>query len=276
MTFPATIFLLIVLISPTHLAADPWVHERGEQSFSVFFVAENFDDIWIKGDDVNMDFADVDQTTLFLQYTRGLTELITLELSTGLTRSKMKTNDKKYDGLTDSTVGINWQLLNEYHGSPVTLSVSFAATLKGTYDRSSAGQPHSPGDKADALEASVNLAKALGHRLVLVVDIGYRDRYNGVPDDIFYSLGLTGNVLPSLILGARYRVVDSRGNLDIGGPGFTPDFFHETEEDIDSFSIDATWSFGYGHSVNLGFATVIKGTNTGNSDIYFLGDSYNF
>lgn len=274
MKYTATTIGLIFLAIPSYLVADPWVYEQGEQSFSVIYVGETFDQVWIMGD-VSMDFADVDQRTVWVQYSRGLTDTVTLDVSAGFTESTMAGNAKEYSGLADSKVGINWQLYNEYQGFPVTLSVSFAATLRGTYDRSSAGQPHGPGDKANALETSVSVAKGFG-RIAAVGEFGYRARFNDVPDEIFYSIGLTGSITPSLSLGARYRVMDSRGDLDIMGTGFTPDRFHETEEDYDGYSIDATWSFGYGHSINAGIASVLEGTNTGNSDIYYVGYSHSF
>jgi hypothetical protein len=271
----ATIFALLVLLCPVALLADPWVYEPGEQSLTVFYVSESFDDIWIMGDDVhNTDFPQVDQTTLWVQYNRGLTHNITLNATAGFTQSEWAGSDYEYDGLADSKVGINWQLMNEYQGSPVTLSVAFAGTIKGTYERSAPGRPHGSGDKANALESSVSVARSLG-RIVTVGEFGYRARFNDVPDEFFYSVGLMGSVTPSLSLGGRYQGVDSRGDLDIGGVGFTGNF-HETAEDYDGFSFDATWNFGFGHSVNAGVAGVLSGKNTGNSDVYFLGYSYGF
>ncbi|MBV1879160.1 MAG: hypothetical protein KUG79_16080 [Pseudomonadales bacterium] len=271
-----TILLLLfaLIISIQQSSADPWVLEQGQQSFSVLYVTETFDEIWIKGDELHIDFPDVDQQTYWLQYSYGFTDSLTLEVGTGRTRSEMDGKQKKFSGRADSQVTLSWQVFNEYQGSPVTLAVHFGATLHGSYDRSSAGNPHSPGNRANGVETSVSIAKAINNYIAFSTEIGYRHRYQDVPEEIFYRFGILSSITPTLAMSLRYRHVDSRSHLDIMGPGFSPDRFHETEEDISGLSLDANWQLGQGHSLFLGTARVLDGKNTGESEIYFFGYSF--
>lgn len=256
--------------------ADPWVLEQGQQSLSTYYVYEQFDEVWIKGDDIHMDFAKVKQQTFYLRYARGLTDKLSLELSGGYTKTQMRGKSNKFSGLADSELALNWQLINEYQGRPLTLSLRFAGNLKGSYARSSAGSPFSPGDKASSIGLSLNVAKTLGQYLSVVAEAGYQKRYDQAPDRELYQLGVVASLTPRWSMSARYQMQNSRGNLDIKGVGFNPSRFHEVEEDTQGYSVDSSFEFAAGSSLYCGLAAVTDGRNTGASEVFFIGYGYSF
>lgn len=270
--------LLLLLLANTLCitGADPWVLEQGQQSLSSVYVYEQFDEVWIKGDDIHMDFAKVKQQTFYLRYARGLTDHLSLELSSGYTKTQMRGKSKKFGGLADSKLGLNWQLLNEYQDQPLTLSIRLTGTLRGNYDRASAGNPHSPGDKASSLGTSLHLAKTIGQYLSVVAQAGYQKRYNQAPDREIYQLGLIASLTPRWSMSARYQVQNSRGNLDIKGPGFDPSRFHQVEEDQQGYTVDSSFELAAGNSIYCGLAAVTDGRNTGESEIFFIGYGFSF
>ena len=74
----------------------------------------------------------------------------------------------------------------------------------------------------------------------------------------------------------NYELTNAESGLDVGGPGFSPDRFPETEEDI--HVLGSALSLTLSEQVNLGasYGRVIDGRNTAASDIFSVSLGYSF
>ena len=147
-----------------------------------------------------------------------------------------------------------------------------AATLAGNYD---GGVINAIGDDADGAEASLIIGQTFGN-FALSADLGYRYRDGKVPNDAFYNINGYYSINQSLSLSASYHVVDSRGNLDIGDPDFSPARFPETEEDIESYSLSINYIVSPNFNLGLSYGDVIDGRNTPDTSFTSLSLGFSF
>lgn len=245
----------------------PYVLEKGQKSYTLMHVSESFDSKWLGG--VKSPIAQISQQTTWLGMAYGLTDRLQLQFDTGYTQSKFDASDVRFSGVGDSRVGLKYFLLNEATGKPISLAIKSTAIIKGRYERSFAGNPHSPGDKANGLEMSFPFSRNVG-ALTLMGDVGYRVRADDVPDDAFYSFGL-GWHIKRVFIQTRFQKQDGQGGLDIGVAPFTPNDFHRTEEDRSIVDVGLSYDTPYGFALFTGLGGVISGRNTGDSNIYYLG-----
>lgn len=252
------------------IAETPWTLERGQYSITTTQVNEHFTDKWLGKEKSYI--PEISQKTLWLSGSYGITDRLQISAITGHTSSEWEASDYDYSGRADSSIGLKYRALNQYEDDAVTLAFHIAATIAGSYERAAGGRPHSPGDKADSIELIIPFSRSFSH-FVLLAELGYRARSDDVPDEMLASVG-SGLTLGPIYLQALYRSENSRSGLDIAQAPFTPDRFHETEEDRTLFDFSITGTFLRNWSVYGGHANVLTGRNTGDSSIYYLGLSY--
>ncbi len=257
-------------LSLAAFAEPPWTLEEGQYNVSMSQVNESFTDKWLGT--VKSEIPEISQQTTWLSGSYGIADNLQINVITGRTSSDFDGSTFEYSGRADSSIGIKYRAFDQYQGSPLTLSIHVGATIAGTYERSAGGRPHSPGDKADSVELIIPLSRSFG-RYFLLSEIGYRARTDDVPNEKLFSLGGGVNIGPAYLQGL-YRIEDSIGGLDIAQAPFTPDRFHETEEDRTLFDFSLSYTFLHVWTVYLGYANVLTGKNTGDSDIQYLGLSY--
>ncbi len=263
---------VVSLGSQSSFAATTWLLEEGEYSLSTSYVDQAFSGFW-KGDE-KVPFEEIAQTTASIGASYGLSDSIQLSLMTGYTSSKKAdVPEFDYTGRADSKLSIKYALSNEYTGSPITTAINLDLIIKGNYGRGSPGLPHSPGDEANGVALSLPMSRIF-NRLNVVGEIGYRARFDDVPDDIFYNLGIGMMLGQRVYFQGRYLVNDAKEGLNIGADNFTQNEFHKTEEDYELIEITLSIPFADRYTVFFGLADVLSGKNTGDSDIMFLGLSY--
>jgi len=251
----------------------PWLPEPGATSVTLSQVLQTGDEFFINKEDANLP-DDLEQSTTWLGLNYGLSDDLSLDFRTGYARSTFEPADPTHlTGRTDSSVGINWRVIDEFiseNNLPSTV-IRVGAVLQGNY---TTGAINSVGDGADALELSVISGKILNQWLAVSGELGYRLRNSGVPDDIFYKLGAFVTPLPGLTASVSYSNTDARDGLYIGGPGFTGNNFQELEEDNQIIDIGLSYSLTNQLSAGLNAAKVIDGRNTAKSEIYALTLGY--
>lgn len=266
----STAALICSFVSLQSNAQSPWVLEQGQQSYSFIYVAESFTEKWLG--DVSSPIAEISQQTAWVNIAYGLTDNLQLSLNTGYTQSEFDASAMDFSGRADSRLGLKYMFMDEFQGKSLSASVEAAAIVRGSYERSSAGNPHSPGDRANGFELSAPVAKFFGSVLVSG-QLGYRFRSDDVPDQIFYSAAVGTNIKP-VFLQLRYLAEDSRDGLDVGQPPFTPNDFHLTEEDREVLELGAYVDVGRNVMLYFGIAEVLYGRNTGDSSIFYLGVNF--
>ncbi|OUS25609.1 hypothetical protein A9Q99_20710 [Gammaproteobacteria bacterium 45_16_T64] len=269
---PAAICALLTF-STVCEARGPWVLDDGQSAIFLTWVSESFDNKWLGLERSEID--EISQNTYWLQYRYGYGDNIEISLTSGYTESEKDNAEKKFHGRADSRLGAKFQILDEYADDSFSLSVEGALIYKGSYDRSSPGNPHSPGDKGNGIEMAFPFAKILGP-VVIYGDIGYRWRRDDVPHDLFYSLAVGAGVTDNVSLSLQYSVVDGRKGHDIGDETHNGYNFHRSEEDRDIMEASVSWAATRQISIFAGYADVISGRNTGDSDIYYLGLEHTF
>ena len=207
-------------------------------------------------------------TTLRLDY--GLSDSLAFDAAIGYAKVKVGAADSD-SGMTDSTLGLRWRVLDEYENPALpTLTLRGAAILKGNYD---GARLASVGKDSNGFEAAVVLGKQILPALALWVEVGAQKRDNNVPGAIFYELGARFRFAPMWSASLSYVDKKFRGDLDIGGAGFSPARFQGVREERGVVKL----SFGYAFARNQGLALNLAKTTSGRNtvkDDQVIGLSY--
>ena len=252
----------------------PWLGEPGNAQLSFTQVQQSSDEFYKKNDTTNLQAAtgldELVQDTTWLGLSYGLDYDLALDVKTGYATNKNE------NGLTDTTIGISWRVVDEfisYSNVPSTV-LRAAVILQGDYET---GSPSAIGDGADGLELSVITGRFVKPWLAVSSELGYRSRNSDVPDDVFFKLGAYALPHPAVSLYINYSRTDALDGINIGEEGFVENGvvnFHKLEEDSELVDLGFTYSptpqFNFGFSA----AKVIDGKNTTKSDVYALTLGY--
>lgn len=277
----ATYAILSVLPLYSFADGSPWlpIPESGTASLSyVFQTADEFYKADKNGPTPGGG-EDLDQHTLWLNMNYGLSENLALDFRTGYAKSDFvlagPTTDDSFNGLTDSTLGLTWRVVDEDISEHNLPSVAFrlAAIIAGDYET---GHINSIGDGGSGAEASVIVGKIFADKVALSGELGYRDRENSIPEEVFFNLSAYYLFNSKLTASFEFKWNDATSGLDIGEPGFSPSKFPELEEDFQVVGLGL--SYNVMNSVNLGLnlATVVDGRNTSKSNAIGLTIGYPF
>ena len=251
----------LLLLSPlTVLANDnPWLITPGDSHIQTSYIYQSNDEFYL-GQDKNTLPDDLTQHSAIIQFSHGLSDNLAIDISTGYSSAEFEPQDDD-SGIIDSKIGLSWRFHDEFieDGLWPSAAVRVGAIIAGDYET---GQIYSIGDGADAVEASLNLGRVFNSYFALSGNVGLRFREDDVPNERFLNLNSHFTVTPTLSLSAGYHLVDSRGNLDIGGPGFSPDRFPETEEDSEVITLGANVAIDSSISLGVTYGEVIDGRNT--------------
>lgn len=275
----------IVLLSSFTLSASlanadgsPWLPIPKSGSLGLSYVSEDAETFYRGESNVNLPFGGLEQQSVYLSADYGLTDSIALDLQavhvsvSGDAPSPPGPPDQ--DGWADTNVGVTWRFVDE-HVNPAAPSVALrvGVTVAGDYE---ASIPTSTGDGADGVEASLIVGKIFDDRFALSAEVGYRNRSDDVPNDTFINAKAFVVVSPRLILNAQLHKTMAAGNLDIGGPGFSPARFPETTEDIERFGLGVDFSLTPEFNVGLNWFKVTDGRNTAEFDTLAATATYRF
>lgn len=267
--------LLLSSSAAVFAEGSPWLLNPGDTSVQLTYVDQEADEFWA-GDRKNPTpgNGDVSLTTTFLSINHGLSDDLAVDLRTGYSESDTAVAPSESD-LADTTLGLTWRIHDEFlsEGETPSFAVRVAATLAGDYETNTIS---AIGDGADGVEASLILGKVFGSSFALAGDLGYRYRSGDVDNEILFNMNASYFITPSLSTTLAYHLIDSQGDLDIGGPGFSPDRFDEVEEDSQSLELSVAYSFTPAFSVNLGYGTTIDGRNTVDNDVVIAGLGFSF
>ena len=229
---------------------------------------------------------DLEQQTIWLTANYALTDSLAIDLKTGWAESQFvlagPTISESFDGMTDSSIGITWRFVDEWISASGLPSMAFriAGIIAGDYET---GYINSIGDGGDGGEISLLVGKIFGDKLGLSGEIGYRDRTDGVPEEVFGNIGayyLMGAMTASL----EYKWNNSIDGLQIGEPGFAPDpvnqpmlrRFPELEEDYRIVGFGLSFSVAETTNIGINIASVVDGRNANDSNAIGLTLGYSF
>ena len=215
--------------------------------------------------------ADLIQNTVWLSGAYGISHSMALDARFGRATSELGSGGES--GLVDANVGLTWRLVDETTSDYPSVAVRAGLIVAGEYDT---GQITAIGDGGDGFELSAIVGKFVSGRLSLSAEVGFRDRGDGIPANLFTNLSGALFASNSVVLGLDYRRVDTGDGYDIGGPGFTPDKFPMAREESELVTASAFVNLSDRLSGSVVYGKVVNGRNTANSDVLGVTLSYSF
>ena len=143
-------------------------------------------------------------------------------------------------------------------------------SLKGNYD---GARLASVGKGANGFEAAVVLGKQIIPALAVWAEVGVQKRSDNVPTATFYELGARYRFAPKWSASLGYSDKKFGGDLDIGGPGFSPARFQEVREERGVVKLGIGYAFAGNQGLALNLAKTTSGRNTVKDD-QVIGLSY--
>ncbi len=254
----------------------PWLPIPGELAISVNQTEQSGDEAYIGSaktpvsaitDGAASKFR---RSTTNLRLGYGLSDAVALDASVGF--GKVRAGADNDSGRTDSVIGVNWRVLDELEQPALpTLTLRAAAILKGSYD---GGRLAALGNAENGFEVAAIVGKQLTTTLALWAEAGVQDRKGSVPKAVFYEIGARYRFAPGWSASLGYSDKKYDGNLDIGGPGFTPSRFQEAREERGVVKLGVGWAIASNQGLALNYARLTSGRNTVIDDA--VGLSYTF
>lgn len=268
----------IVAACPVFASAQvsPWVPPQGAGYVDTAYVRQEADEFFAGETEASLP-VDLSLDSVLVSATYGLTDRLALDVRGGYAESEFTVDPVLaprggLDGFTDLLVGLRYQALDDSRGDPFTLALGIAALIEGDYDT---GAITAVGDGASGIQVGIGTGKRFD-RWTLSGDIGYRFRAEGVPDELFGSSQAAFRVTDRFSVSGGLAFVEAEDGLDIGGPGFTPARFPETEEDYRLWQLGAALALTDAVAVDVGYGRKFDGRNTARSDIIRVGLGYAF
>jgi hypothetical protein len=200
------------------------------------------------------------RTTTSLRVDYGFSDALALDATLSYARVKAGAADSD-SGLADTVLGLRWRVLDEYEspGRP-TLTLRAAAILKGDYE---GARLAAIGNNENGIEVAAILGKQLTPAWALWGSVGVQDRSGGVPNATIYELGARWRFAKGWNTTLAYSGKEYGGNLDIGGPGFSPDRFQQVRAERQLVKLGVGYALAANHGVNLSLQSFVgDGRNT--------------
>ena len=253
------------LALPAIAAADgsPWLPVPGSTQISLGYINQTGDEFYLGTTEAPLPVK-LKQDTYSIGAKYGLTDEIAIDAR--LNYAKINFGPASESAVADSSIGVNWRVYDEFeHAAAPTITLRAAAIIAGNYET---GKLDAIGDGASGVNLSVLAGKYLTPRLTVAGEFGYSFRSGAVPNDLLFSAKAGYSLTSFVSVSAGYIATRSLGDLDIGGPGFSPPRFPEVREDRDLVSVGAAFAVASSTSLNVNYGTVVSGRNTTKADVW--------
>lgn len=267
-----TAALAIVSTLPSLATAagqSPWLPIPGQFAISISQTEQSATDAYIGSNRLPLSAitagaaSKFKQSTTELRLSYGLGDAVSLDAQVGRARTRAGAADSD-SGRSDSNFGINWRVLDEFE-KPAwpTVTLRAAAILKGSYrgDRLAA-----LGNAADGYELALSVGKQITPSFALWAGLGVEDRNQGVPTNTVAEINARLRLAPAWSVGLGVSESRYGGNLDIGGPGFSPARFQQVKAERTLVKANLGWALAGNQGLSLGLAKVTGGRNTTKDD----------
>ena len=256
----------------------PWLPIPGQLSLSVNLTQQSGDSAYIGSVKVPVTAITGGGASKFrrsssqLRLGYGISDGLSLDATVGYGRARVGAADND-SGLTDSVLGLNWRVLDEFEQPALpTLTLRGALIFKGNYD---GGRLAALGNDQNGFELAAVLGKQLTPALALWAELGVQNRSGAVPNATFYELGTRYRWTPQWSASLAYASKKYSGNLDIGGPGFTPARFQDVRAERGLVKLGLGYALAANQGLALSLTRIASGRNTVN-DNSIVGVSYTF
>ena len=259
------------------LAASPWLPAPASKTLSLSYTHSSADEFFAGDRKMGLP-TDLDQDSVLVGFVYGITDRLAVDFTTGYSNARFQEDpvlspEAELDGLIDPRFGVRYRLRDEYEDGGVTLTLQGAGVIGGGYRT---GAINAIGDDALGIELSALAGKLWENGLGLSVEVGYRWREDDVPNEWFGQVESSYALTSQLSARVTYAIVDAIDGIDIGGPGFTPARFPETEEDYQILSGGLAYNVMRGVVISVDYGQVLDGRNTSLSELIGFSVSYSF
>ena len=266
--------LAAALAFPTlsHAQNSVWLPAPGSGSVGLSYLSQEADRFYIGGNLTSLPFGTIKIKTTTLAGQYAVADSLAVDAKIPFAR---RTSGLGSDsGTGDARVGVTWRFVDEFEnrGAP-TVAVRAGAIIAGNYQTF---RPDSIGDGASGYEVSLLVGRYLTPNFGIRGEVGIRDRNRGIPNQTFLSVGADLRITPSLAGSVGFSSIRNSGNLDIGGPGFTPLRFQQVAEKRSVINAGLSYSVTERVSLNGNIGKVTSGRNTRKDDLYSLGVAFDF
>ena len=254
----------------------PWLPIPGQFSLSLNHTEQSGNDAYIGSTQLAVSAitggaaSSFKRSTTNLRLGYGFSDAVSFDATLGYGNVKAGAADKD-SGPIDSVIGINWRVLDEFErpGFP-TLTLRGAAIINGSYD---GARLAALGNDQKGIELAVLLGKQLTPAFSVWAEVGVQDRSGAVPKATFFDLGARYRFAPKWSASLGYSAKNYSGDLDIGGPGFSPARFQEVRAERGIARLGIGYAIAGNQGVALNLAQVVSGRNTV-KDNQIVGVSY--
>lgn len=272
LTAVATVAVAIAVPALTHAQNSVWLPAPGSGSVGLSYLSQEADRFYIGGSLMTLPFGTIKikTTTLAAQYAIADGFAVDAKLPFAQRSSGLGSDS----GTGDARVGVTWRFVDEFEKRSLpTVAVRAGAIIAGNYQTF---RPDSIGDGASGYEVSLLVGRYLTPSFGVRGEVGIRDRNRGVPNQTFLSVGADLRITPSLSGSVGFSSIRNSGNLDIGGPGFTPLRFQQVAEKRNFINAGLSYSVTERISIKGNIGKVTSGRNTSKNDVYSLGVAFDF
>ncbi len=269
--------MLVVLLLSGSTAAyaegSPWLLEDGVTNFGISLISGSSRDFFIGETSTDLG-GDLEGTFVWLNASHGYDDIWAFDFRTGYARSQFEDNPDEQRDISDTSLGVSYQFLNEFeqdNGLP-TVSGRLGYTIGGDYETDLID---AIGDGASGFDVSLLVGKNLAPAFSVSGDLTYRQRDSNVADGVKFLLSANyAAPLPGLSFQLGYGLVRTDSDIDIGGPGFGVEQFSQTDRDSDWLITSVNYAFLSGFGVNFSLSTVLDGRNVADTNIGTVSLSY--
>jgi hypothetical protein len=256
-------------------SASPWLPIPQSGTVGINYVSQSGTDAYV-GDklppisDITSGAAsNYKRQNLGLNFAYGFSDAFSLDVALG--RAKVKVGGADNDsGWADSKLAFNWRVIDEYERrSAPTLTLRAALIINGGYDGAKLA---AIGKAASGIEVSALIGRQITNSFKVWGGIGFEKR-SDIPSARFVDLNAAYSALPGLSLSVGYTNKQYSGNLEIGGPGFSPAKFQQVKEERSTARVGVAYAVASNQSIALSFGKALKGRNTVKDD-RIIGLSY--
>jgi hypothetical protein len=266
------LWAVAALLSPLAAWAEndsPWLPIPGEFSIGASHTEQSGKDAYIGS--MKLPISDITggaaskfkRSTTQVRLGYGISDSLAVDATLGYGKVEVGAADED-KGQTDSVIGLSWRALDEYErpGLP-TLTLRGAAIIKGSYD---GARLAALGNDANGFELSVLVGKDITSSIALWGQLGVQNRSGAVPNATFVDLGARWRFAPGWNASVGYGEKRYSGDLDIGGPGFTPARFQEVRAERSLVRLGLGFGFAGNQGIALNLAKALDGRNAVKDD----------
>ncbi|MGL4400776.1 MAG: hypothetical protein ACRCXD_12965 [Luteolibacter sp.] len=174
-------------------------------------------------------------------------------------------------GLADTNIGIRRALLTQAE-QEVDLALRLGSTIPGDYET---GQLSAPGDDAFGADLKLLAGRSFGGTRI-EGGVGYALNEGAVPEMFLFDIKVIQEIANGFSVDVGYRYFDADGNLDIGGPGFTPARLPEVSEKGNIIELGLAYGDAGGRYYRIYGSLLVDGENVGREESFGASVTFSF